>query len=249
MLRYAVSLVLLIALSSLPALAAEGPEKPMIDTRADQVLRQMSDHLGALQQFTFHAENTTDTLLTSGQKLQFAFAVDAAVRRPDRLRALVEGDNQNKKFFYDGKSVVLLDTDSNYYGKLEGKATMDETLDYALNAFALKAPLSELLYSNAYRKLTENVETGFYLGLHRVHGVQCHHLAFTQQDMDWQLWIENGEKPWPRKLVITAKRVAGAPQFTALISNWETGSELPDPTFTFVAPEGSEMIEFLPTGK
>ena len=48
-------------------------------------------------------------------------------------------------------------------------------------------------------------------GLHLVRGIQCHHLVFIQDDIDWQIWIENSQTPLPRKMVITSKWLAGGP--------------------------------------
>ena len=45
-------------------------------------------------------------------------------------------------------------------------------------------------------------------------GVVCDHLAFRNLDTDWQIWVESGERPLPRKYVITSKTVAAAPQYT-----------------------------------
>jgi hypothetical protein len=87
---------------------------------------------------------------------------------------------------------------------------------------------------------------GFYVGLHSVHGVECHHLAFVGEDVDFQVWIENSKTPLPRKVIITSKLVAGAPQFTALLSDWNVSAQLPDSLFSFVEPEGAEKIGFLP---
>ncbi len=148
--------------------------------------------------------------------------------------------------FYDGKTITLLDRNFDYYATIEAPPNLDAALDHALEKFDLRAPLSDLMQSNAYDILTENVESGFYVGLHSVHGVESHHLAFRQDDIDWQIWIENSKTPLPRKLIITQKRVAGAPQFTALLSDWNISAQLPDSLFTFVAPGGAEKIEFLP---
>ena len=74
---------------------------------AAELLRQMSDFLNGLRQFSFHTENSVDTVLPSGQKLQLGRAVDVFVRRPDRLRAQIDGDLLDQELFYDGRSITL----------------------------------------------------------------------------------------------------------------------------------------------
>ncbi len=248
MLRSVAILTLWIVFTSLPAYAAEVETIPPVDAKADEVLREMSAFLGSLDKFTFHAENSTDEVLDSGQLIQLSQGVDLAVRRPDRFWASAQGDIVTQQFFYDGKSVTLFNSKDNVYATIDAPATIDAALDYTVKAFELKAPLTALLVSDMYSRVSPNIATGSYLGLHRVLGTSCHHLAFTTRDVDWQIWVDAGDKPWPRKVIITSKRVAGAPQFTALLSDWTTSGKFKDSKFKFNAPKDAHKIEFLPAG-
>lgn len=229
-----------------PALHAGQKEAAAIDPQADKVLRQMSEYLNSLQQFTIHVENTTDVLLKSGHKMQVGSAVDVSVRRPDRMRADIAGDLRSQQLFYDGKSITLYGRKVNYYATMEVPSTMEEALDHARESFGLFAPAADLVSKNSYDILTEDVTSGDYIGLHKVHGVECHHLLFTQDEVDWQIWIENSKTPLPRKLIITEKWMAGGPQFTALFPVWNLSPKLPDNLFVFVPPDMARKIEFLP---
>ena len=227
-----------------------GQEKEQaIEPRADKILRQMSEYMNTLKQFTFHVENTTDLTLLSGHKVQVGSAVDVSVRRPDRLKADLRGDIRSQQFFYDGKTITLFGGRVNYYAKMEAPSTIEEAFDTARERFGLLAPAADFVYRNSYDVLTENVNSGNYVGLHNVYGIECHHLIFTQDDIDWQIWIENSETPLPRKLIISEKWITGGPQFTALLSDWNLSAQLKDNLFTFVPPEKAKKIEFLPAEK
>ena len=228
------------------ALGDDASYSSSIEPKTDQALRQMSDYLKSLKEFTFRTENTTDELALAGSKLQFGQTVDIYVRRPDRLRANAEGDLANQQFYYDGKSITLFNKNKNVYATLEAPSEIESALEYAQQAFEINAPLSDLIYRDAYRVLTENVHSGHYVGLHHVRGVQCHHLVFIQDDIDWQIWIENSQTPLPRKMVITSKWLAGGPQFTALMSYWKTSARLPEDLFKFTAPVTAQKIQILP---
>ena len=89
------------------------------------------------------------------------------------------------------------------------------------------------------------VKSGFYEGLHMVNGIKCHHLSFTQDNVDWQIWIEDGPQAVPLKVVISYKNLDGCPQYSATLSDWDFNVRLPDLVFTFEAPAGAEQIEFL----
>ena len=226
--------------------AGEASNPGTIEPKADQALRQMSDYLKSLQEFTLRTENTTDEFALAGSKLQFGQTVDIYVKRPDRLRASAVGDLANQQFFFDGKSVTLFNKDKNVYATLEAPGTIEEALEYARDAFDIDAPLSDLIYPDAYKLLTQNVHSGHYVGLHLVRGIQCHHLVFIEDDIDWQIWIENSQTPYPRKMVITSKWLAGAPQFTAMMSYWKPSARLSQDLFIFTPPVTAQRIDILP---
>jgi hypothetical protein len=104
--------------------------------------------------------------------------------------------------------------------------------------------MDDFISDDPYKVLTRDVESGIYAGLHEVDGVPCHHLAFRQSDIDWQIWIDDGLLPLPRKLLIVYKNEAGAPRYTARFSSWDLSPDLGDTVFEFEPPEGAEKIEF-----
>ena len=238
--------ILCALLSGHIALGDDAGSSSSIDPKADQALRQMSDFLKSLQSFTFRTENTTDEIALAGSKIQFGQTVDIYVKRPDRLRANAEGDLANQQFFFDGKSITLFNKDKNVYATLKAPDEIESALEFAQNAFEINAPLSDLIYPDAYRVLTAKVHSGYYVGLHLIGGVKCHHLLFIQDDIDWQIWIENSQTPFPRKMVITSKWLAGGPQFTALMSYWKSSARLPEDLFIFTAPLTAQKIKILP---
>jgi hypothetical protein len=230
-----------------PAWSANKPAQanPKIEPKASETLKQMCDYLKGLQQFSCQAEITEDVLLTTGQKIQLGKTVEASVRRPDRMRAEIQGDAENRQFMYDGKTITLMDRSRNVYTTIAAPPELDAALDHAIQAFNLRAPLADLIYTKAYENLTSGVISGFYAGLHKVQGVPCHHLAFRQKDIDWQVWIEDGPTPLPRKFLITDRKAKGL-QFTALFPKWNTSPQLEDALFTFEPPEKAEKINLRP---
>jgi len=220
-------------------------EIPYIDPRAKEILKKMSDYLKNARGFSFHADISFDEVLPSGLKLQFSATNKISVRRPNRIHASYDGDLDQRKFWYDGKSVTLLDTEENLYSTFAAPPEIDAAIDFAIEQYGLSVPLADLLYSDPYQILTENVVQGFYVGLSKVQGVDCYHLVFSQDTIDWQVWIEVSNRPVPRKVVITYKNQTGSPQYTALLSDWDFTSPLPDSLFNFQRPEGAEQIDIL----
>jgi hypothetical protein len=217
-----------------------------IDPQAEKLLRRMSDYLASRQQFTAKAESTLEVVLTSGQKLQFDSPATLMVSRPNRLRAHRKGDIANQEFFYDGKTLTLYNPKENLYATAAAPPTIDEMLDFAREKLDVIAPAAEFLYKNAAEKMLKEATSGFVVGPSVAAGVKCTHLAFRGQEVDWQIWVEDGDKPLPRKFVLTSKKVAGEPEFTVLIRSWDVAPKLTNAEFNFTPPKGAKKIEFLP---
>jgi hypothetical protein len=216
-----------------------------IDPQAEKILRRMSDYLASRQEFSLKAESTLEAVLTSGQKIQFDSPATLEVSRPNKLRGHRKGDIVNQEFFYDGKTLTLFSPRENVYATTAAPPTIDETLDFAREKLDIIAPASELLYKNAAEKMLKESSSGFVVGPSVVGSVKCTHLAFRGSEVDWQIWIEDGDKPLPRKFILTSKKVAGEPEFTVLIRSWDLTPKLTEREFTFVPPKGAKKIEFL----
>jgi hypothetical protein len=74
-------------------------------------------------------------------------------------------------------------------------------------------------------------------------GIECEHLAFRGKDTDWQIWIQTGDQPLPRKYVITSKTVAAAPQYAVVIRDWKIGVEPNDKVFVFTPPQDAKQLD------
>ncbi len=239
--------VALLAVLWSPALA---PGEERIDPLVERILRQSCDTLEEAGEFTFNAEVTYDDLLYTGQKVQYSGQLETALRRPDRVRTHYQGDRVESATWYDGRSFTIMDTAEGLFASTEAPDSIDALLGETVPQLGFSLELSDFLYSKPCSGLLAGVESAIYAGLESVKGRNSHHLAFTQADIDWQVWIEKGTPPVPRKLVITYKKLPGAPQYTAVIGGWDFAPGLSDAHFTFDPPENAERVEFLePPGR
>jgi hypothetical protein len=232
------------ALTGLMALSVSAADdKPAIDPRADELLKRMSDYLGQAQFFSVNAEVWQDVQLSSGQRLQAGRTVALQVRRPNRLRAEVQSTRHSRELVYDGSAITLLNRAQNFYGTVQAPGSLDEAMDVACERFGITMPFEDLIRSDPHKDLLQKVTSGTDIGPVTVIGVPCEHLAFTQDNIDWQIWIENGARPVPRKFVITYKDEPDSPQFTAIFSSWDFATKLPDFVFKFEPPAGASKVK------
>ncbi len=234
----------LMALAMMVAMLAAAPARAEIDPKADAVLKKMSDLLKSSKQFTFSAVTTRDIPTSEGILLQFSHNLDVAVRRPNGLRARVKGDVAERTLWYDGATITLLDSTNARYAATEAPGNVDDALDHLTKTYNADLPLADFVYSDPYAVLTENLRAGFYVGRHMVGGVATHHLAFVLHGVHWQLWVEDGENPWPRKFSIAYVDTPGVPRFTAEMSDWNLSPQLPMSRFKAEIPGNAMKVEF-----
>lgn len=218
---------------------------PRIDPRAEQALRRMSDYLASLPAFSVTSDNTTEVVTRSGEKLQLDATSRVSVQRPNRLRSDRTGELADVSFVYDGRRLNMYGRRSNLYATTEAPPNLDAALDFAHTRLDIDAPAADLLRSDPYGALMDDVVSGRYVGEAVVDGVRCHHLAFRGRETDWQVWIEDGPHPLPRKYVIVTKTLRQAPEFTVVLHDWDIHPRFADTTFVFQPPPGAERIDFL----
>jgi len=227
-----------------PSHGKEPARPPIVNPRAEELLKQMSAVLAAAKQFSFHAEITFDEMLPSGQKVQLAAFEEVSVRRPDRAFVEYQSDIGSKRLWYDGKRITMYDAAENSFASTSAPRKLDAAVDQLLESNGFQPPLSDFLYGNPYGVLSKQAQLGAYLGLHDAGGHRCHHLAFADKTIDWQIWIEDGAQALPRKLVVTYKLLPGSPQFEALFTDWNLKEQFADAVFTPTIPSGATQIEF-----
>ncbi len=216
-----------------------------IDSEAIRLLRHMGKYIGAAREFSFRADITDDAVLSNGQKIQNGGIANVEVRRPNKLHVRYSGDERRTQVFYDGKTFTILDMVKSVYTKTDVPPTIDAAVDKIFDRYGLSIPVADLVYENPFRILIENVETGFIAGRTLIDGKPTFHLAFSQKEIDWQIWIEDGPRPLPRKLLITYKDENGSPQYTAVLSSWDFQPRLSEAFAEFHPLPQSQEIKFI----
>ena len=156
----------------------------------------------------------------------------------------VTGDTLDRSFAYDGRVLTVSDRVYGTYAAVEVPPTVDEALDTAFEQAGTVIPLADFLYASPYERMTEGILRGVYLGIHTAVGIDCHHVAFEQASIDWQLWVDAGDQPLPRRLVITYKAEHGAPQYAVTFRAWNLEPSLPDELFRLEIPERAREVTF-----
>src|SRR5580692_400302 len=110
---------------------ATAQEQTNISQRAESVLHSACDFLAQAAAFSLSAEIWREHVDETGQKIQFSRAVEMDVKRPDGLRLEISSPLSGRGFWYDGKTLTILDRKHNWYGTADMPATLDKTVDLA----------------------------------------------------------------------------------------------------------------------
>jgi hypothetical protein len=223
---------------------------------AKSILKSMSDYVSGQKTIEFTFDSDIEVITPLLEKIQFTNSGDVLLSRPDKLRAHRVGGYADVGLFFDGKTVSVLGKNINGYAQFDAPGTLDQLFEALRSGHGVALPGADILLSNPYDALVAGVKEAKHIGGGVIDGVECEHLAFRNFDTDWQLWVEAGNRPIPRKLVITSKTLNGAPQYTVRVKSWKTGVTPARDAFAFTPPAGAEklsadaliMLDELPPG-
>lgn len=212
-----------------------------IDPQAIAALEKMGAYLRSLKSFEVMGTTLTDDVIENNMKIQLAGNTKLEVRRPDRMRVEKLSDRKDRQLFYDGKSITLYGPSVKYYATVPAPPTVRETIEMLTQKYGIEVPLADLFYWGTDKAPVKDIKNAYYLGPATVDGTQTDHYAFRQEGVDWQVWIERGNSPLPRKLVVTSTDEPAQPSYTAML-RWNVDPKFDESVFTFTPPPGAMRI-------
>jgi hypothetical protein len=214
---------------------------PTVDKDAVAALDRMGNYLRSLKAFQVRATTSRDEVLENGQKVQFASTQEVLVQRPNRFRGDVTSDAARRLYFYDGKNFTVYAPRPGYYASVPASGTLIEVSDRLQSKFDIELPLRDLFLWGTDRSGAKDITSAVDIGPSEVDGTTVEQYAFRQNGIDWQVWIQQGEYPLPRKLVITTTTDDARPDYSAVMS-WNLAPSFNDAAFTFDPPTGAQKI-------
>ena len=203
----------------------------------------MSDYLAAQKAISFSYDSNLEIVTKDKQKLALASSGTVTLDRPDKARVTRHGGFADIEAVFDGKTLTLLGKNTNLYAQVDVPGTIDHLVDELRDKYHRPVPGADLLLSNVYDQLMPQVTNVKDLGSGVIGGVECDHLAFRTEEVDWQIWIAQGTRPYPCRYVITSKLVADGPQYSIQIRDWKTSNEVAPDDFSFKNTINAKKIE------
>jgi hypothetical protein len=208
-----------------------------------QILKAMTDYVSSQKVISATYDTDIEVVTNDLQKIQFASSGQMLLSRPDKIRASRIGGYADVETVFDGKTFTVFGKNLNKFTQIESPGSIDDLVAKLRNEFGVAVPGADLMLSHSYDELTADVLDAKHIGRGVIDGVECDHLAFRNNDVDWQLWVAVGSDPIPRKYVITSKAVTGAPQYTLRIKDWKTDVPVAADAFVFKPPANSDKVD------
>jgi hypothetical protein len=231
-------IVLAAALAGMAAISAGHAD----EAYAKRQFKAMSDYLGSQNAISFDYDVSLELVSTQQQKIALASSGTVTLDRPDKLHLTRTGGFANVEMVFDGKTLTLLGKNTNLYTQIEAPGTIDQLVDVLRDKYHRPVPGADMLISDPYKELMPEVNDVKDLGAGVIHGIECDHFAFRTNEVDWQIWIAQGARPYPCRYVITSKKVTGQPQYTLDIWAWKTGTEVASDSFKLAIPADAKKL-------
>ncbi|QKK20413.1 DUF2092 domain-containing protein [Rhizobium indicum] len=212
------------------------------EAEAKSLLKAMSDYLAAQKAISFSYDGDLEIVTKDHQKLLLANSGRIDLGRPDKVRATRKGGFADVEMSFDGKTVTLFGKDANAYTQKELPGSVENLIDALRDKLGRPLPAADLLLPNVYEELMKDVTDVKDLGSGVIGGVECDHLAFRTPEVDWQIWIAQGDQPYPCRYIITSTKVDQGPQYSIRISDWKTGIDVVAADFTFDNKTGAKQV-------
>ena len=206
-----------------------------------ETVKKMSDFLASQQTLSFDLDTNLQVVTADGQKLDIASSASLAVARPDKVHAIRRGGFASTELVFDGKTLSIANLETNTYGQADFAGGIDQLITELRDTYGRPLPAADLLSAGVADLLLTDVTDVKDLGAGVIRGEVCDHFAFRKADVDFQLWVAQGDTPRPCRFSVDSVAVAGAPSYTIEISNWGKGAATAD--FAFMAPEGATKVD------
>jgi hypothetical protein len=217
-----------------------------IDTVAVSILDKMSAMIGELSSCSVNIRSNYDVSSKELGLIKHSDEQQLFLHGPSQLLLKSDGDQGSRDFYFDGKTLTYYSMDKNQYGQIDAPANVVEMIDTVNKMYGIEFPAADFFYPSFVDDILADSKTLVYLGLTKVDGKDCYHLAGTTNDKTYQFWIADDAFTLPVKMVVIYTNKEMRPQYEATLSDWQVNPSLPDALFTFTVPHRARKVKLMP---
>jgi hypothetical protein len=142
---------------------------------------------------SFTAEVTYESPSRMGFPLAYTTKSDVVMQRPDKLRVITLGDGPASEFYYDGKMMMAYAPAEDLGAVTDAPAT--QTMEVAYHDAAIYFPFDDVIVSDPYKDIYDDLRMAFYTGQSNVvGGTTTDIVAHDTGGVFVEMWIGAGDK-------------------------------------------------------
>ena len=224
---------------------ADQSKSSTIDPVAINLMRKSARFLADRPMLSFNWFVSYDEVIDDKQKLTFMRSGSNVIVRDKGFFSRVEGESGVREYYYDGKQFTVSAPGENFYAVEDFDKGFEALIDAVREATDTEIPLHALMSRDLPERIEDGLTSAIYLGITYISGSEVHHLAFSDAEEDWQVWISTDENaPLPVVIVGTETQKTGWPQYRAYLTDWDLNAEIDQTRFSFKPDEDDLKITF-----
>ncbi|HET6999992.1 MAG TPA: DUF2092 domain-containing protein [Puia sp.] len=227
-------------------LAAAGgvsAQKTNIDTIAVAILDRMTAMIGSLSSCHYMVRSNYDIRSEHLGLVKHGDDEQIYMQGPNKLLIRSQGDRGARSLYYDGETLSYYSLENNQFASIPLTAPIVDMIDTVNKLYGIEFPASDFFYPTFVDDLLSESRSIIYLGMTKVEGKDCYHIAGTTPEMTYQFWISDDALTLPMKMVIVYTSRDMNPQYEATLSDWQVNPVLPLSLFEFMAPPKARKIK------
>src|SRR5450755_3462344 len=214
-----------------------------IDTIAVAILDRMTAMIGDLSSCHVTVKSNYDIRSQHLGLVKHGDEEQLYMQGPDKLLIRSQGDRGERSIYYNGETLIYYSMENNQFASLPFSAPIVEMIDTVNKMYGIDFPAADFFYPSFVDDILSESKNLIYLGMTKVDGKDCFHIAGTAADKTFQFWISDDALTLPLKMVIVYTNRDTNPQYEAVMSDWQINPILPAALFEFMAPPKAKKIK------
>jgi hypothetical protein len=227
--------------------ARQTADRTELPKKVSDILTRMTEFISGASAFTIVANMGHQVLQKDGQTLEFGSNITATLQRPSQANVRFDNrDGDSVTIILDGDtiSVYSIIGDAHVYDTTPQPGDIDASFVFLAEQLGTPDQLNHFFSIDLTESMKRLVKSGYYVGEATIAGILCDNLALRNDDDDVQLWVAKGDKPVPRRIVVTYKNLEGQPQFRAEFEEWNFSPNFSETIFSYSPPAHADRINF-----
>jgi hypothetical protein len=224
--------------------AAAVETKPVLEPKAIELLKASCARLAAAHSMSFTAEVTYESPSRMGFPLAYTTKSEVVMQRPDKLRVVTVGDGPASEFYYDGKMMMAYAPAEDLVAVSDAPPTLDETMEVAYHVAAIYFPFDDVIVSDPYKDISDDLRMAFYIGQSNVvGGTTTDMIAYDTGGVFVEIWIGADDR-LPRMLRAIYGDDPMKLRHRLELSNWHIDPNVSADFFTSDKATNAKHIKF-----